>query len=65
MAAPRPGHRHKRGPQHVWRSRAPPWSVVIGVFEKKKQKLLFVLASAFLEKLGPGSKSFLVLFFKK
>jgi hypothetical protein len=34
-------------------------------FEKKKQKTFIRLASAFPERLGPGFKSFLVLFFKK
>jgi len=34
-------------------------------FEKKKQKTFACLASAFPERLGLMSKSFLVLFFKK
>jgi hypothetical protein len=34
-------------------------------FEKKKQKTFANLAAAFPERLGPGFKSFLVLFFKK
>jgi hypothetical protein len=34
-------------------------------FEKKKQKTFAHLASAFPGRLGPGFKSFLVLFFKK
>jgi hypothetical protein len=34
-------------------------------FEKKKQKTFTRLAMAFPERLGPGFKSFLVLFFKK
>jgi hypothetical protein len=34
-------------------------------FEKKKQKTFGHLASALPERLGPGFKSFLVLFFKK
>jgi hypothetical protein len=34
-------------------------------FEKKKQKTFACLASTFPERLGPGFKSFLVLFFRK
>jgi hypothetical protein len=34
-------------------------------FEKKKQKTFAHLAAASPEALGPGCKSFLVLFFKK
>jgi hypothetical protein len=33
--------------------------------KKRSKKLLALLASASPEKLGPGFKSFLVLFFKK
>jgi hypothetical protein len=34
-------------------------------FEKKKQKTFVPLAAAFPDRLGPGCKSFLVLFFQK
>jgi hypothetical protein len=34
-------------------------------FEKKNQKTFGHLASAYPERLGPGGKSFLLLFFKK
>jgi len=34
-------------------------------FEKKNQKTFARLASAYPERLGPGFKSFLLLFFKK